>query len=391
MKLNTNSNTYIIIYSAILVIIVAFLLAFVYKALKPMQDANVELDMKKQILYSLNIRNLDGAEAEAKYAEVVKEEAEKDGQKYYLCEIDGEDILVVALKGMGLWGGISGYISIHGDETPTVYGAYFNHESETAGLGAEIKDSQAWQEKFIGKKVFVDPADGSEVALGVVKKVDDPETQVDCVTGATLTSNGVNDMIKAGLKDAGKNAVELFLKMQCTKEPADSTAVEEPKEVFTNPLNLDHPILGQVLGICSALAVTSQLKPAIVMGLAVTVITAFANVIISIIRNTIPNRIRIVVQLVVVAALVTIVSQILKAFAYDVSVQLSVYVGLIITNCILMGRLEAFAMQNKPWPSFLDGVGNGLGYAMILVIVGAVRELLGRGSLLGFQIIPVLL
>ena len=163
---------------------------------------------------------------------------------------------------------------------------------------------------------------------------------------------------------------------------------KQNKEAFTNPLNLDHPILGQVLGICSALAVTSQLKPAIVMGLAVTVITAFANVIISIIRNTIPNRIRIVVQLVVVAALVTIVSQILKAFAYDVSVQLSVYVGLIITNCILMGRLEAFAMQNKPWPSFLDGVGNGLGYAMILVIVGAVRELLGRGSLLGFQITP---
>ena len=229
MKLNTNSNTYIIIYSAILVIIVAFLLAFVYKALKPMQDANVELDMKKQILYSLNIRNLDGAEAEAKYAEVVKEEAEKDGQKYYLCEIDGEDILVVALKGMGLWGGISGYISIHGDETPTVYGAYFNHESETAGLGAEIKDSQAWQEKFIGKKVFVDPADGSEVALSVVKKVEDPNAQVDCVTGATLTSNGVNDMIKAGLKDAGKNGVELFMKMMCTA-PADSTAVEPKAE-----------------------------------------------------------------------------------------------------------------------------------------------------------------
>ncbi len=144
----------------------------------------------------------------------------------------------------------------------------------------------------------------------------------------------------------------------------------------------------QVLGICSALAVTSQLKPAIVMGLAVTIITAFSNVIIATIRKTIPNRIRIIVQLVVVAALVTIVSQVLKAVAYDVSVQLSVYVGLIITNCILMGRLEAFAMNNKPWPSFLDGVGNGLGYAMILVIVGAVRELLGRGSLLGFQIIP---
>ena len=163
---------------------------------------------------------------------------------------------------------------------------------------------------------------------------------------------------------------------------------KENKEVFVNPLNLDHPIMVQVLGICSALAVTSQLKPAIVMGLAVTIITAFSNVIISLIRNTIPSRIRIIVQLVVVAALVTIVSQVLKAFVYDVSVELSVYVGLIITNCILMGRLEAFAMMNKPWPSFLDGIGNGLGYAFILVLVGGIRELFGRGSLLGFQLIP---
>ena len=225
-KLNTNSNAYIIIYSAILVVIVAFLLAFVYQALKPMQDANVALDVKKQILYSLNIRDLDGAEAEAKYAEVVKQEAEKDGQKYYLCEINGEEILVVSLKGMGLWGGISGYISIHGDDTPTVYGAYFNHESETAGLGAEIKDSQAWQEKFIGKKVFVDGSDTHEVALSVVKKVEDPTAQVDCVTGATLTSNGVDDMIKTCLKDAGKNAVELFTVRVCTPESADSTATE---------------------------------------------------------------------------------------------------------------------------------------------------------------------
>ena len=158
--------------------------------------------------------------------------------------------------------------------------------------------------------------------------------------------------------------------------------------MFSKPLNLDHPILVQVLGICSALAVTAQLEPAIVMGLAVTVITAFANVIISLIRNTVPTRIRIVVQLVVVAALVTIVSQVLKAYVYDVSVELSVYVGLIITNCILMGRLEAFAMQNKPWPSFVDGFANGLGYGIILVVVGAVRELLGRGTLLGFEILP---
>ena len=221
MKLNTNSNTYIIIYSAILVVIVAFLLAFVYQALKPMQDANVALDIKKQILYSLNIRNLDGAEAEAKYAEVVKEEAEKDGQKYYLCEIDGEDILVVAMKGMGLWGGISGYVSIHGDETPTVYGAYFNHESETAGLGAEIKDSQAWQEKFIGKKIW---DENGNVVLSVVKKVEDPATQVDCVTGATLTSNGVDAMLKDGLKGFQTYAIGRMLE---TVANTDSTKVVE--------------------------------------------------------------------------------------------------------------------------------------------------------------------
>lgn len=163
---------------------------------------------------------------------------------------------------------------------------------------------------------------------------------------------------------------------------------KDNKQVFLAPLNLDNPILVQVLGICSALAVTAQLEPAIVMGLSVIVITAFSNVIISLIRKTIPNRIRIIIQLVVVAALVTIVSMVLKAFAYDVSVKLSVYIGLIITNCILMGRLEAFAMMNGPWESFLDGIGNGLGYAYILVVIGAVREFFGAGTLLGFQIIP---
>ncbi len=159
------------------------------------------------------------------------------------------------------------------------------------------------------------------------------------------------------------------------------------KDVFTAPLSINNPVTVQVLGICSALAVTAKLEPALVMGVSVTVIVAMANVIISLLRNTIPNRIRIIVQLVVVAALVTIVSEILKAFAYDVSVQLSVYVGLIITNCILMGRLEAFAMQNKPLPSLLDGIGNGLGYAKILIIVGFFRELLGSGTLLGFNIL----
>ena len=163
---------------------------------------------------------------------------------------------------------------------------------------------------------------------------------------------------------------------------------KENKEVFSSPLNLNNPVTVQVLGICSALAVTAQLKPSIVMGLSVVVITAFSNVIISLIRKTIPNRIRIIVQLVVVATLVTLVSQVLKAFAYDVSVQLSVYIGLIITNCILMGRLEAFALGNKPWPSFIDGIGNGIGSAIILSILSTVRESLGSGTLLGYPVIP---
>jgi Na+-transporting NADH:ubiquinone oxidoreductase subunit D len=160
------------------------------------------------------------------------------------------------------------------------------------------------------------------------------------------------------------------------------------KAVLLGPLNKNNPIIIQVLGICSALAVTSKLEPALVMAIAVTIVTAFSNVIISMLRNTIPNRIRIIVQLVVVATLVTLVSEVLKAFAYDVNKQLSVFVGLIVTNCILMGRLEAFALGNGPWPSFLDGIGNGLGYGWILVVVGFVRELFGSGSLLGYPIIP---
>lgn len=160
------------------------------------------------------------------------------------------------------------------------------------------------------------------------------------------------------------------------------------RDIFFNPFSKDNPVIVQVLGICSCLAVTAKLEPAIVMGLSVIAVLAFSNVIISLIRNTIPTNIRIIVQLVVVAALVIVVNQLLLAYAYDVSKQLSVFIGLIITNCILMGRLEAFAMGNKPWPSFLDGVGNGIGYAIILVIVGFFRELLGSGTLLGFQVIP---
>ena len=157
---------------------------------------------------------------------------------------------------------------------------------------------------------------------------------------------------------------------------------------LTAPLSGNNPVIVQILGICSALAVTVQLKPAIVMGLSVMVVTAFSNLVMSLLRNGVPSRIRIIVQLVVIAALVILVDQVLKAFVYDVSKQLSVYVGLIITNCIVMGRVEAFALQNKPWDSFLDGIGNGLGYASILVIIAFFRELLGSGTLFGFRLIP---
>lgn len=160
------------------------------------------------------------------------------------------------------------------------------------------------------------------------------------------------------------------------------------KSVLLNPFSKNNPVIVQVLGICSVLAVTAKLEPAIVMGVSVIAVLAFSNVIISLIRSTIPTNIRIIVQLVVVAGLVVIVDQLLKAYTYDVSKQLSVFIGLIITNCILMGRLEAFAMANKPWPSFLDGIGNGCGYAIILIIVAFFRELLGSGTLLGYQVVP---
>lgn len=160
------------------------------------------------------------------------------------------------------------------------------------------------------------------------------------------------------------------------------------REVFFNPFSKDNPVVVQVLGICSVLAVTAKLEPALVMGISVIAVLAFSNVIISLIRNTIPTNIRIIVQLVVVAGLVILVSELLKAYAYDVNKQLSVFIGLIITNCILMGRLEAFAMGNKPWPSFLDGIGNGIGYTIVLVIVAFFRELLGSGTLLGYAVVP---
>ena len=211
MKLNTNSNAYIIAYSCAMVVIVAFLLAFVSSVLKERQDVNVALDKKKQILAALNIRDLGDADAEAKYGEVVLDtennkqafllnsaDYKAGNYKVYECQVDGEKKYVVPVYGMGLWGAIWGYVAVNADGN-TVYGAYFNHDSETAGLGAEIKDSKAWQDKFAGKKSY--GADGS-AALKVVKssELKNPESEVDGITGATLTSNGVSDMLQDGFK-----------------------------------------------------------------------------------------------------------------------------------------------------------------------------------------------
>ncbi len=169
-------------------------------------------------------------------------------------------------------------------------------------------------------------------------------------------------------------------------EPIISFGKQE-KKLIKDPLHINNPITVQILGVCSALAVTTMLKPALIMGIAVTLVTGFSNLVISLIRNTIPKQIRMIVQLVVIATLVTIVELVLKAYSFDVWKQLSVFIGLIITNCIVMGRLEAFAMANKPWPSFVDGIGNGLGYAWILIAIAGIRELFGRGALLGYKII----
>lgn len=205
MKLNTNANGYIIVYSCLMVVIVAFLLAFVSSALRPQQDINVALDKKKQVLAALNIRDLSDSEAEKTYSEVVKKDEAfalnssdyKEGRlAIYECEVDGAKKYVVPVYGMGLWGPIWGYVAVN-DDCNTVYGAYFNHDSETAGLGAEIKDSKAWQDKFIGKTIY--DANGTPV-LKVVKssEVKNPQSEVDGVTGATLTSNGVSDMLQDG-------------------------------------------------------------------------------------------------------------------------------------------------------------------------------------------------
>ena len=375
--MNKQGNTYTLIYTAVMVIVVAFILAFAAIGLKPAQQKNIAIDKMSQILNSVNIVSTpeNAQELYGKYiddsfvvdanGQLVKGESFSmniadqlklpESQRtlpIFICTDDsGSPKYIIPLSGAGLWGPIWGYISIENDGN-TVYGAYFAHQSETPGLGAEIEKPQ-FQKQFQGKHFFID---GAFMPIAVEKAGRKPQNgadYVDAVSGGTITSKGVQSMLQSCVEPSKNN-----------------------------------PVIVQILGICSALAVTAKLEPALVMAVSVTAVVAFANVIISLLRNTIPNSIRIIVQLVVVAALVIIVDQVLKAYMYQVSKQLSVFVGLIITNCILMGRLEAFALSHKPWESFLDGVGNGVGYGIILVIVAFFRELLGSGTLFGYQVIP---
>ena len=407
MKLNTNSNVYTLVYASVLVIFAAFLLAFVASALKSKQDENIANDKRGQILAALNIRNTANVVEAYKQNIVaapvlnVKGEvvdtaggfdveskditAKDDNAKrlpLYVAKVNNDTIYVVPLYGRGLWGGISGYLALKRISKPFMVPISLTRVKQPVSVRASWKRNSS--KKFVGQE-------------GVYRQHLQPRrTRAQQKDRRSRTPSGRHHRRYAHEQWGDRHvchqpaAVQALFLGSSSITPKDDNTMslfsKRNKEVLTGPLNLDNPIVAQVLGICSALAVTSQLKPAIVMGLSVTVITAFSNVIISLIRNTIPSRIRIIVQLVVVAALVTVVSQILKAYAYDVSVQLSVYVGLIITNCILMGRLEAFAMMNGPWESFLDGIGNGLGYAWILVVVGFVRELLGSGSLFGVTI-----
>ena len=398
--MNNQGNTYTFLYSVVLVVVVAALLSIVSLSLQPRQNENRQNEKRQNILSAIHISSTAANSAEL-FDKYIKEQfiinskgdriegkafdvniekqynlpVEKRELPVFVANVDGATKYILPIYGAGLWGPIWGYISLD-DNKDTVYGTFFDHQGETPGLGAEITTPE-FNKEFRNKQIF---SGNQLVGILVVKGGNaSGANEVDAISGGTITSKGVETMIKNYL-----TYYEPFL----NKNKMSALFSAKNREFLLGPLSKNNPVIVQVLGICSALAVTAKLEPAIVMGLSVTAVTAFSNVILSLMRNTIPTRIRIIVQLVVVAALVIIVDQLLKAFAYDVSKQLSVYVGLIITNCIIMGRIEAFALANKPWPSLLDGIGNGLGYGLILVIVAFFRELLGSGTLYGFRIIP---
>ena len=408
--MNKESKSYTLLYTMALVMIVGSALAYTAITLKDRQQANIDADKMRQILASVRITpaadsivesyrhyitdsyvvDASGNRLEGDNAFDVNVGAQMrlpGGERelpVYVCTLaDGSEKYILPLYGSGLWGPIWGYVSLDSDAA-VVYDAYFAHQGETPGLGAEIQ-KPAFSSQFVGKRIFLDDRFMPVTVVKAGRAPSDGRDYVDAVSGATITSKGVADMLDNCLLPYRAFLENLSRQNQTHLAMAEKIS---NRKVFFNPFSKDNPVLVQILGICSVLAVTVKLAPALAMGLSVIAVLAFSNVIISILRKTIPTNIRIIVQLVVVAGLVVIVSQLLQAYAYDVSKQLSVFISLIITNCILMGRLEAFAMANRPWPSFLDGVGNGIGYTIILVSVAFFRELLGSGTLFGFRVVP---
>ena len=278
--------------------------------------------------------------------------------------------LVLPIEGMGMWGTVYGFLSIDRDGN-TVRGLTFYEQKETPGLGGEISNPK-WQALWVGRKAYdANWAPQLAVIKGQAGPPDKAPHHVDGLSGATITSNGITRVVRFWLSDDGYGP---FLKTLRKRRPCMSATAalfgKNEKAALFSPVISVNPIAVQVLGICSALAVTTRMDKALVMGIGVTLVTALANLAVSLVRNHTPNSIRIIVQLAIIASLVIVVDQVLKAFLYELSLELSVFVGLIITNCIVMGRAEGFAMQNPPWISFLDGIGNGLGYALILLLVG---------------------
>lgn len=299
----------------------------------------------------------------------------------YLVKEEGKlKTIILPIHGKGLWSTMYAFLALEGDAN-TVKGYTFYDHGETPGLGGEV-DNPLWQKQWVGKKLF---DQDWTLAIDILKgkvNLERPEAihQADGLSGATLTTLGVENLMHYWLGEDGFGNYLAWIRTEGGKMAKISNVLFDP--IFNN-----NPIALQILGICSALAVTSKLDTVVAMSCALMFVTSLSNLSVSLIRNHIPMSIRIIVQMTIIASLVIIVDQFLKAFAFDISKRLSVYVGLIITNCIVMGRAEAFAMKNSPLLSFLDGLGNALGYALILFLVGFVRELLGTGKLLGYNIL----
>jgi len=345
----------------IMTVVVALVLAGMNTGLKSIHEQNEAIFNKKAVLAAIQSQLGEGVKA----ADIPDEEVQQifeNNITQLVVDHEGQAITTEAVESRGYKGGMAEHVDMKKEKKRDLDDRYFPVYIYESG-----SDNPSFPRQFQGKSLY--DKDGNFTSV-VVKKggARNPRYEVDGISGATVTCDGVSDMLFDGIK----NYMPYFNKASKSKE----------RKLLTDPLNDNNPITVQVLGICSALAVTTLLVPSIVISVAVIFVCAFSNLFTSLLRKSIPKQVRMIVQLVIIATLVTVVELTLKAVDYNIYKQLSIFIGLIITNCIVMGRLEAFAMANSPWKSFLDGVGNGVGYGVILIIVAFFRELFGKGSLL---------